>query len=198
MPRIFLPKLAHELIAKQLQVGDTAIDATAGNGHDSAFLLAQVGLSGHVYGFDIQAAAIAATRQKLATADNVTLVQDSHAQLAQHIRPCHTHNIMACMFNLGYLPGGDKRVITQAASTLAALTAASELLAVGGLLTVLAYPGHPDGDQETLQVAQWCGQLAPERFNCRVFASDADNPAAPRLWVLGKAKEWVGNNSGKR
>ncbi len=189
MPRIFLPKLAHELIAEQLQVGDTAIDATVGNGHDSAFLLAQVGLSGHVYGFDIQAAAIAAARHKLTDADNVTLIQDSHAQLAQHIRPCHIHNIMACMFNLGYLPGGDKRVITQAASTLAALTAASELLVVGGLLTVLAYPGHPDGDQETLQVAQWCGQLAPERFSCRVFDSDADNPAAPRLWVLGKAKE---------
>lgn len=186
MPRISLPKLAHERVAVHLRLGDTAIDATVGNGHDCGFLLRQVGPDGFVYGFDIQAAAIAATRQKNAEARHLCLVQDSHAHLKAHIHPRHAGNIMACMFNLGYLPGGDKRIITQAPSTLAALAAASGLLAVGGLLTVLAYPGHPQGDLETRQVAAWCGQLPPGQFSCEVVDSDADNPVAPRLWMIGK------------
>jgi hypothetical protein len=186
MPRIALPKYTHALLADHLHASDVAIDATVGNGHDSAFLLAQVGTTGHVYGFDIQIAAIAATRQRLGQAANVTLIHASHAQLADHIPAHHAQRITTCMFNLGYLPGGDKRIITQTASTLAALTAASHLLANNGLLTILAYPGHPNGDQETRHVAEWCRHLPPEQFTCRVVDSDVDNPAAPRLWVVSK------------
>lgn len=48
-------------------------------------------------------------------------------------------------FNLGYLPGGDKRIITSSASTLLALEAAKDLLLPGGLISVVAYVGHPGG-----------------------------------------------------
>ncbi|MDD2725488.1 MAG: class I SAM-dependent methyltransferase [Methylovulum sp.] len=186
MPRISLPKLTHELLSAYLRKGDIAIDATVGNGHDTAFLLAKVGKKGHVYGFDIQATAIEATRQLTNNPDNLTLITDSHAKLADYIPLGHVGKIKACLFNLGYLPGGDKRIITQTQSTLPALNAASEVLAVGGILTVLAYPGHPDGDQETAQVAEWCAKLSSEQFDCRVFDSDVENPAAPRLWLIDK------------
>jgi predicted methyltransferase len=186
MPRIFLPKLAHELASTYLQAGDIAIDATVGNGHDTAFLLAKVGKKGHVYGFDIQATAIVATRRQCADADNLTLITDSHAKLADYIPTGQVGKIKACLFNLGYLPGGDKRIITRSESTLQALDAACEVLMASGVLTVLAYPGHPDGDQETTQVAAWCAQLPPKQFACRVFDSDADNPKAPRLWLVDK------------
>ncbi|PPD49545.1 MAG: 16S rRNA (cytosine(1402)-N(4))-methyltransferase [Methylobacter sp.] len=186
MPRISLPKLAHERLSAYLKKGDIAIDATVGNGHDTAFLLAKVGENGHVYGFDIQALAIESTRQHCANAENLTLIPDSHAKLADYIPAQQIGKIKACLFNLGYLPGGDKAIITQTQSTLQALDAACEVLMVGGILTVLAYPGHPDGDQETAQVAKWCAKLSPDQFDCRVFDSDADNPTAPRLWLLEK------------
>lgn len=186
MPRISLPKLAHERLSAYLKKGDIAIDATVGNGHDTAFLLAKVGEKGHVYGFDIQASAIAATRQQCANAENLTLIPDSHAKLAGYIPAQQIGKIKACLFNLGYLPGGDKAIITQTQSTLQALDAACEVLMAGGILTVLAYPGHPDGDQETAQVAKWCTGLPQEQFNCRVFDSDTKNPAAPRLWLVDK------------
>ena len=45
---------AHELLGGALMEGDLAIDATAGNGHDVAFLAEQVGSSGMLYAFDLQ------------------------------------------------------------------------------------------------------------------------------------------------
>lgn len=48
-------------------------------------------------------------------------------------------------FNLGYLPGGDKGIITQSATTLLALEAAKELLLPGGVISIVAYVGHPGG-----------------------------------------------------
>lgn len=186
MPRISLPKLAHELVKVHLRRGDIAIDATVGNGHDTVFLAACVGAKGLVYGFDIQTQALEATRNALPDRQHVTLIHASHADMAAHIPSDVQGRVAVCMFNLGYLPGGDKRIITLAESTLRALNAACSLLASGGLLTVLAYPGHPDGDQETQRVGEWCGQLSPDKFDCRVFDSDADNPLAPRLWVINK------------
>jgi hypothetical protein len=48
-------------------------------------------------------------------------------------------------FNLGYLPGGDKQLKTGAETTLRALKAASNVLQAGGLISVVAYTGHPGG-----------------------------------------------------
>jgi hypothetical protein len=90
------------------------------------------------------------------------------------------------MFNLGYLPGGDKHLITQTESTLVALQSAGKLLAKDGLLTIMAYPGHPGGDDEALKVAQWCSQLAPLYFNYQLTLSEADKPSAPKLFTIQK------------
>ena len=45
--------LAREILSCAVQSGDTVIDATMGNGHDTAFLCEAVGPLGHVYAFDI-------------------------------------------------------------------------------------------------------------------------------------------------
>jgi len=49
--------MAHRLAAERIQPGDAVIDATVGNGVDTAFLAKAVGPKGVVYGFDIQQAA---------------------------------------------------------------------------------------------------------------------------------------------
>lgn len=48
-------------------------------------------------------------------------------------------------FNLGYLPGGDKTVITTSKTTLLALEAAERILMPGGLISMVVYIGHPGG-----------------------------------------------------
>lgn len=184
-----LLKLAHQYIENQLRSGDTAIDATVGNGHDTLFLAKQVGAKGRVYGFDIQQAAIVATTEKLQhnqLLNPVTLIQASHAEMATHIPVSQQGKITACMFNLGYLPKGDKRIITQTSSTLLALTAACQLLATQGIITILAYPGHVGGDDETACVSQWSEQLASKQFAVSTLFSTIPSPSAPRLLVVRK------------
>ena len=55
---------------------DTVIDATCGNGHDTAFL-SQLVNQGHVYSFDIQKEALENAQEKY-TLDNVTYIHDGH------------------------------------------------------------------------------------------------------------------------
>ncbi|MGZ5043911.1 MAG: class I SAM-dependent methyltransferase [Methylobacter sp.] len=189
MKRISLVNAAHDLIRDILRPGNIAIDATVGNGHDTAFLAEQVGASGRVYGFDIQQAAIDSTLEKFRQtelSDCVELLLASHANMDEKI-PADLHGkIQAIMFNLGYLPGGDKSVITLTDSTLAALTAASRILAVSGIITLLAYPGHQGGDQETDQVKIWCERLNPAQFKVGTIYSTAHKESAPRLFVISK------------
>ena len=46
-------------------------------------------------------------------------------------------------FNLGFLPGGDRAIITQPRTSVAAVRAALDIVRPGGLASVLAYTGHP-------------------------------------------------------
>ncbi|HEY8036886.1 MAG TPA: class I SAM-dependent methyltransferase [Methylobacter sp.] len=191
MKRISLVNTAHDLIREILHPGDIAIDATAGNGHDTLFLAEQVGSSGHVYGFDIQQAAIDSTLdkfQRTQLSDCLTLIHASHADMGEKI-PAHLHGkIRVIMFNLGYLPGGDKSVITLTDSTLTALIVASRILAVQGIITLLAYPGHQGGDIETDRVKSWCEQLNKEQFEVSTIYSTEHKDTAPRLFVIRKLR----------
>ncbi len=152
---------AHLEASAVLAEGDLAIDATAGNGHDTVFLAARVGESGRVLAFDIQAAAIASARSRVEAAGfggRVRFFEMSHAKMAEHSAP---GSVAAILFNLGYLPGGDHRLITRAEETLHALDAALALLKPGGLLSIVCYPGHPGGDAEGEAVIAWACRLPP-------------------------------------
>lgn len=189
MTRISLVEEAHNLIKDRLHPGDIAIDATAGNGHDTLFLVEQVMPTGRVYGFDIQQAALDSTRSRcksLSHPECLTLIHASHALMAEKTPGQHHGKISAIMFNLGYLPGGDKHIITRTDSTLQALNSASRLLATEGLITILAYPGHAGGNQETDQVRDWCGQLDTKLFSVSTIYSAEHKDSAPRLFTVSK------------
>ena len=159
MQRISLVKSAHDLIRDRLRPGAVAVDATVGNGFDTLFLLQQVGPSGRVYGFDIQEKALASARSKISEnglLNGATLFQASHERMSDLIPARHHGRIKACMFNLGYLPHGDKSIVTTPDSTIAALNAACNLLSARGMITVIAYLGHPGGGLETERVTEWC------------------------------------------
>lgn len=192
MRRISLVDSAHDRIRPRLHAGDVAVDATVGNGFDTLFLLRQIQPSGRVFGFDVQQAALdsAAIRaDRAGWRDCLTLLRESHADMAEKILAEWHGRIAACMFNLGYLPGSDKRIITEAETTLPALDAAARLLAPGGILSVLAYPGHPGGAEEARQVEGWCARLDPVLFSMTAVFSDEPKASAPRLFVVRKKDE---------
>jgi predicted methyltransferase len=158
-----LTDLAHDVIAGHVHAGDIVIDATMGNGHDTLFLAQLVGETGHVYAFDLQQQAIDQTRARLerhGAAEKVTLIRNSHAEMAGELPQGTAGNVAAVVFNLGYLPGGEKSVTTTAGSTLTALDASLELLRPGGLISLLVYVGHPGGMDEDQAIREWLEKAA--------------------------------------
>lgn len=154
-----LTRRAHDLLGEQLSLGEIAIDATAGNGHDTLFLATRVGPSGTVHAFDIQAQALEQTRERVAAAHcrtPVFLHHRSHADMLSTLPASARGQVAAITFNLGYLPGADHSTTTQTDSTLAALRQSLTLLRPGGVLSVLAYRGHAGGREEAEAVAAWC------------------------------------------
>ncbi|MFM7055620.1 MAG: class I SAM-dependent methyltransferase, partial [Planctomycetota bacterium] len=164
-----LTQLAHSMARRAFRAGDRVLDATAGNGHDTRFLADLAGAAA-VTAIDLQPAAIAATRKRLGeAAEQVLLITGEHARELERIgRELQergdggTRPFGVIMFNLGYLPGSDRSVITQAETTHRALTASLQLLRPRGVLTVIVYRGHPGSAAEyaaVKQVAAACSEL---------------------------------------
>lgn len=156
--------LSHLVIHRFLRKGDTAVDATCGNGHDTLLLAQLVGETGSVWAFDIQEQAINQTARRLTEAglaERVMLLHEGHETMADQV----SGGLAVVMFNLGYLPGGDQTIITQPGTTLAAFGQALELLRPGGILAVTIYPGHDGGASERRTVDGWAAGLAPQAFH---------------------------------
>lgn len=156
------------LVSRAVHDGGFAVDATAGNGHDTVLLAELVGDSGHVFAFDIQAAALNTTAERLekeAFRDRVTLIHDSHAYMTAHLPEYLKGRVEAILFNLGYLPRGDKTLTTQPDSTLAALEAGLQLIAPGGIISLVIYVGHPGGQAEAEAVLRLSQALDPQKYH---------------------------------
>jgi len=165
-----LPKAteaAHQLVAPRIKKRNSVIDATAGNGHDTLFLAQAVGNGGKVFAIDSQEMAIAATRERIDASEFAKPVEyfcGSHADMSDLIPAAKHGKVKAIMFNLGYLPGGDKSITTSWPTTMKALRAGLEILTSGGILTLTVYPGHPAGAEEANVLEKFTAQLDPNEF----------------------------------
>ena len=142
---------ARTLLEKAIKPGDVAVDATLGNGHDTLFLANLVGSDGTVYGFDIQADALAASRVRLAEhglLNNVTLFHRGHEHIVESIPLVDHGKITGAIFNLGYLPGGDKAIVTRSSTTISAIEQLLSIMAPEGVIVLVIYHGHPQGAVE--------------------------------------------------
>jgi len=159
-------ELAHQWVSACLSPDGIAVDATAGNGHDTVFLAQR---TGRVFAFDIQAAALESTREKLqreGLRDRVELIQAGHETLAERLA-AWSGQIQAVMFNLGYLPGGDHALITRESTSLRAIDQALSLLAPGGIVTVMMYPNHPGGGEEAAAILRHANELEAQGWVVR-------------------------------
>ena len=141
--------------------GETVIDATVGNGNDTLFLSELVGADGLVVGFDVQQAAIDATKIQLEQADikNVKLIHDGHEHILKYVDT----TVAAAIFNLGYLPGSDKSVTTTGSTTWQAVIDILSLLKQGGLIILVIYHGHEAGKIERNEIEAAVATLDPAK-----------------------------------
>jgi predicted methyltransferase len=176
-------EFAHHLLQLALQPGAWAVDATVGNGHDTLFLAQLVGPTGRVFGFDVQATALTVAAQRVAHCPQVALFHAGHEELQARLPEDATGRLAAVMFNLGYLPGAPKETITHAETTLVALQQAVPLLQIGGLLTVILYPGHPGGEIEA-SVGRNFLETLPASFAVSQYRRLNSRAPAPELLIV--------------
>lgn len=176
---------AHQLLIKTVRPGEAAIDATMGNGHDTLVLAQCTTETGRVYAFDIQERALEKTRKRLqaaAQANHVQLIADGHQHISHHVR----ETVAAVIFNLGYLPGGNKALTTQWDTSLAAIEQSLALLRQHGLLLLVLYPGHEPGKAEQEAIEAFVAKLDQQEFQVLryQFINQKNNP--PYLLAIEK------------
>lgn len=176
-----------------------ALDATCGNGHDTLFLAkslreAHAGKDHLVISLDVQQQAMENTRKLLAEnllADNVLLLLQSHEALESILGNMQNNyeapaRLCVGMYNLGYLPGSDKKIKTCKRSTLVSLCAVGERLAAGGLLSIHAYGGHPGGLEELEALDDWSSKLEPEAWSVARYCIHNKRTRPEVLFLLRK------------
>lgn len=141
-------EIIHEKFESIIQSDWLSIDMTAGNGRDTYFLAQK---SKHVFTIDIQEVAINKTKELTKDFDNITYIHDDHQNINNYVKPY----VNLIIYNLGYLPGGNKKIKTTKDSTLISLSKAHQLLKINSYLIITCYPGHPGGSQETEAVKLW-------------------------------------------
>lgn len=177
--------LSHHIIKEKVHKGDHVLDATVGKGNDTLLLSQLVKDEGSVYGFDLQADAIAITQKRLETESkykNTKLFHADHSQMDKYLPKDLT--LQFAIFNLGYLPSGDKEIITKAETTAKAIEATLPRLNKDGVLAIASYIGHPGGMEEFLKVQLLVESLDQKRYNVGMFQflNQKNNP--PRLFVI--------------
>lgn len=150
--------LAHDFLSEVLSEADTAIDFTCGQGFDTCFLAAHCQ---HVFGFDIQMEAIKLTKQALAERKlSAELILASHAEAADTV-----DQFKAGIFNLGYLPHGDKTITTQPLEVISALDQMLPKLLAGGRIVLVLYPGFAQGLTESVEIETYCEKLPAKIYD---------------------------------
>lgn len=176
--------LSHDFLAEVLDDGAVAVDATMGNGNDTAFLAQH---AKKVYAFDVQEQALKSTQERLEkqVISNAQLILDGHQNLDKYVN----EPIRAAIFNLGYLPSADKTVITKPDTTLVAIEKILERLEIGGRLAIMIYYGHEGGDMEKDAVLEYVNQLDQWLFTVMLYQPLNQINQPPFLVMIEKLKQ---------
>ena len=181
-PDLTAVRFVQDYLAAHLPHPKLCIDATCGNGGDTAFLCGLTAPEGRVLGFDIQPEAIASTRKHLeqlgVPASRYELHCQSHADLLQVVQPGTAD---AVMFNFGWLPGAYHAVFSTASSSIPALQAALEAVRPGGVVSAILYSGQVIGTNEKQTVLEYLRALPLKSFTVLVcdFANWAETAPLP-------------------
>lgn len=174
-----LDTLAHSALQRAIirAVENTALekslcyclDATAGNGHDTCALARfcyEQKKNIHVLACDIQEQALANTKLRLEEKSLCAeLVLCGHEKIITYLP--QDAFLVGAMFNLGYLPGKDRKedlVITQAKTTVQALEYICTRLIAQGCVSIHCYTGHNGGLEEYQAVSDFVSFLNPREW----------------------------------
>lgn len=169
--------LSHYIIEKFVINKNIAIDGTLGNGYDTDFLAS---LFSKVYSFDIQEVACDNYIDK--NIENVKVINDSHHLFKNYIN----EKVDCIMYNLGFLPGGNKEITTLHETSLASIKEGLDILNNGGIMTICIYRGHNEGKAEESCILEYLKNLPKNQFGVMVQSYLNRQDISPLLVVIEK------------
>lgn len=170
-------EFAKYILIENVTNKEVSVDFTLGRGNDSIFLSENFKI---VYSFDIQKECI--KDFSLKNLPNVKLILDTHANVDEYL------DCFDCgMYNLGYLPRGNKSITTLKDSTIKSLTKAVNMLNINGLISVVLYVGHEQGEEEGREVLKFCSGLDNKKFNV-AYLNFINKNSPPSLILINRTR----------
>ena len=203
--------LAIHILSAYVREDSVVIDATCGGGHDT-LRLAQMNPR-RLIAFDLQEEAAKATRARLTEAGYGKALADGRIQVVctghEHMADFFMQGsgadgrdrdgipgernandtcgfVQAVVFNLGYLPGGDKSITTEAGTTIAAVERALKLLAPDGVICLTVYSGHPQGKKEKAALLAFAEGLDPHLYHTAYIQMTNQKKDPPEILLITK------------
>lgn len=169
---------SHAILENFLKKNHLAVDLTAGNGKDTLFLARR---ARRVLAMDIQQAAMdkAEALLKKEEITNAKLILDSHENVSRYV---NLSEVDAFVMNLGYLPGGDKKITTTWPATKRTLNAILANMKSGALISLAIYPGHDAGKVESEGMEALIGALDQKAYKVVKITFPNQNHCPP-YWV---------------
>lgn len=163
------------------------IDATLGKGYDLAFILNHPSFKGQAFGFDIQEDAITNTMERLSTLpkhDKAKLFLTSHSNIQEELN--HISHFHGAIFNLGYLPGGNHDITTEAKTTIQAIDQILDKLVPKGRIIIVVYWGHSQGKLEKESLLNFVSSLDQALYSVASYQLVNQINSPPMLLVIEK------------
>lgn len=164
---------SHDFLKKALHKQAICVDATLGNGKDTAFFLSQNVRT--VYAFEIQKDVLEKTKVKLG-GDRVHYNCCGHENMNRI-----QESVDAIIFNFGYCPHGNPSITTLPETSLVAVQKGIELLKPKGRMALVFYHHAQDKKEK-----EWIESYLSTLTSCDVCKVEMLNHDAPYLIEIEK------------
>lgn len=173
--------ISHDIL-KEVIHKETAVDFTLGNGYDTLFFY-EIGFK-NIYAFDIQKESLLSAykllSEKAVNDEHIKLIHDGHEHMDQYV-----NGFDAGIFNFGYLPGSTNETTTMLETSIEAVDKAIDKLNRKGILVLILYPGHEEGNKESKYFDEFVSKLESKKFStCKIQLPNKRN--APYIMVIEK------------
>src|SRR5690606_700824 len=93
--------------------------------------------------------------------NNHRIIIDSHLNFDNYVN----EEFAGVIFNLGYLPKGDKEIHTDAVVVLDTLEKVLKKIKVNGICVIVLYPGFASGLEEANLLTEYISNLNPKEYD---------------------------------
>ena len=126
------------------------------------------------------------THKKIKDYSNVKLIQSGHENAKLHIPAQYHGHIDAAIFNLGYLPKGNKEIVTKPETTIMAINEIFDILSIEGIIILVIYHGHEEGKVEKEALLEFLQNFDQNKAHILQYQFINQKNNAPFIYAIEK------------